>query len=539
MTVVGRRLGTALLVCGALAGILVACTSSPPAPAPSPRVDLPATVQDGDAQVSGTVDARVRRFAGIRYAQPPVGELRWAEPQPAPPARGVVDATKPGGQCAQSSAVPGAQPTANEDCLYLNITTPRAQVPGIALPVMVWWHGGGYIAGAGNLYDAARLVAQGDVIVVTINYRLGVLGYLGLPGLPGSGTFGFADQLESLRWVQAHIGAYGGDPGNVTVFGESNGGMTTCALLTSPAARGLVQRAAMQSGTCGLNWPAGGFYPGANPQTPYTSLQNSEAAGTAIATALGCSPGDLACLRSQPVDKLLPLTPPDGFMAWGTPLLPLDPAEALRTGQFLDIPVLTGANHDEMRFLIGGAIIADPITPERYPRLVVTSYPTTAADVLREYPLSHYADGADAWTTVAQDGMWACPTFRDHQLLARHTRVFAYEFNDPDAPNVSGLPVPAEFPIRAGHTFELAYLFDLGGTPAPFTPAQQQLADQMTTYWTTFARTGDPNGPGSPTWAPFDAGDTTLTLALAPGPGAITPTYFQRDHRCGFWAGQS
>jgi len=199
-----------------------------------------------------------------------------------------------------------------------------------------------------------------------------------------------------------------------------------------------VQKAIIQSGSCPVAWPTGGFYPGAPAQTPYTSLTRSERNGTAIAATLGCSARDLACLRRQSVAKLLPLTPIDGLMAWGTPLVPHNPADALRDGQFVHIPVLIGSNHDEMRFIIGGAIVKDPITAARYPTLVRTSYPTSAAAVLAQYPLSRYPNGAQAWTTVAQDGMWACPTLTGNPQLAAHTTVYGYEFDDPDAPNPPG-----------------------------------------------------------------------------------------------------
>ncbi|NED70239.1 carboxylesterase family protein, partial [Streptomyces sp. SID10244] len=169
------------------------------------------------------------------------------------------------------------------------------------LPMMVWWHGGGYTTGAGSAYDAQRLADRGNVIVVTVNYRLGIMGYLNTPGLDGGGDFGFADQVESLRWVKANARALGGDPGNMTVFGESAGAMSACALLTSPAARGLVDRAILASGSCMLNWPAGTLYPEVPAQTPYASQPDSQATGVGAAEQLGCTgTAVVECLRTLP-----------------------------------------------------------------------------------------------------------------------------------------------------------------------------------------------------------------------------------------------
>ncbi len=231
MRLASRRRRALSAVAGVLSvvaavGLLSACTSDPGDRSPGRLVMLSSTVADGSARVHGTTTSQVRHFDGIRYAKPPVGARRWTDPQ-ALTLSGPVDATKPGAQCAQTAVIPGAQPTTNEDCLFLNITTPRRSVAHAKLPVIVWWHGGGLISGAGSQYDATRLAAEGDAVVITINYRLGLLGYLGLPGLPGSGNFGFADQIASLRWVKSHIAAYGGDSGNLTVSGESGGGFNT------------------------------------------------------------------------------------------------------------------------------------------------------------------------------------------------------------------------------------------------------------------------------------------------------------------------
>src|SRR5690606_16293124 len=194
------------------------------------------------------------------------------------------------------------------------------------LRVMAWLQCGGYTTGRGSTYDARRLAARGDVIVVTPNYRLGVFGYLGLEGLPGSGTFGLADQIAALRWTKRNAAAFGGDPRNVTVFGESAGGMSTCALLTSPAARGLNDKAIIQSGSCMIEWVSGTYLPipGMPTFTPYTSVENNRATGKTAAEQLGCAGADaLECMRDKPVSDLMAVHETFASnLAYGTALLP-------------------------------------------------------------------------------------------------------------------------------------------------------------------------------------------------------------------------
>ena len=202
----------------------------------------------------GVVSDTTVSFLGVPYAAPPVGSLRWAPPQPAPSWGGVRDATRPAGPAAQEPGeVPGG--STNEDCLHLNIVTPRTSGHGRARPVMVWLHGGGFSSGTANTYDPRRLVVEGDVIVVAVEFRLNIFGYFGYPGLEGSGTFGLQDQQAALRWVKRNINAFGGDPGNVTLFGESGGAIATCAQLTSPGSEGLFHKAILQSGATTTSWP--------------------------------------------------------------------------------------------------------------------------------------------------------------------------------------------------------------------------------------------------------------------------------------------
>lgn len=524
----------------ALAGAVVALTGLAVAGAPgsSPASAAPAgaplTVRVADGLLRGATTTTTREFLGVPYARPPVGALRWAPPEPALPWRGVRQATTAGSSCPQQAAGPGQPGSVNEDCLYLNVTTPRRVPPGARLPVMVWWHGGGYTSGAGSEYDADRMVAQGDVIVVTINYRLGVFGYFGLPGLKDSGDFGLADQVAAVRWVRENAAAFGGDPRNLTVFGESAGGMSACALLTSPQAYGLIDKVAISSGSCLLNWPAGGLYPGAGAATPYTPVRQDMADGLAAARSVGCTGDDaLTCMRGKSAAALLPLTGEFAdHLSYGTALLPSNPATAIEHGAFDPVPVISGGNADEARSFMASVLASDPsaITAQNYPALMRTAFGANAARVLARYPLSAYQSPGLAWSTVITDAGWACPTARADRELAARTTVYPYEFADPNAPNVYGLHVPG-LPLGAAHATDLPSLFDLGGYNLLTTPAQKAMAAEMIAYWTTFARTGDPNHAGAPHWPAQARGGGQLRLV----PGDVGAADVAAEHQCSFW----
>jgi para-nitrobenzyl esterase len=311
--------------------------------------------------------------------------------------------------------------------------------------------------------------------------------------------------------------------------------MSTCAMLTSPAARGLVDKAAVSSGSCRLDWPAGGLFPGVPESTPYTSLAQDRSDGVAAAKGLGCTTNTLSCMRSKPAAELLPLNQDfSDHLAYGTPVLPLDPATALREGRFLRVPVISGGNADEARAFLGGAAQADPtlITATTYPKLVGAAFGTAANRVLARYPLSEYKSPLLAWSTVVTDESWGCQTATADQELARHTTVYPYEFADPDAPNVNGIDVPG-FSPGAAHASDLPSLFDLGGFDLLGTPAQHAMAATMVAYWTTFAHTGDPNHVGAPTWA---AGTAHGTRQLRFVPGDVASANVSAEHQCGFWS---
>jgi len=479
-------------------------------------------VRTDSGPVRGVITSELRSFQGIPFAAPPVGDLRWRPPQRPDSWTGVRDASKPGPRCAQGEGL-GSAPSENEDCLYLNVIGP-AKPTHQPRPVMVWVHGGGFTGGAGSDYDFKRLALGGDVVVVSVNYRLGAFGFFGHPELGrDSGAFGLEDQQAALRWVQRNARAFGGDPRNVTLFGESAGGMSTCGHLTSPSSAGLFGRAIMQSGPCTLNWPDGGFAPGVPAGTPFRARADIEKDGAAAAAKLGCA--DVACLRRLSVKDVLnvPLATP----AFDSAVLPEHPASAFRAGRFARVPVLTGTTRDEARLFVA-LYPGHPFTEDHYQELLRTAFGDKAPIVAAKYPSAKHGGPGMAFADAMTDRVWSCPEADAQRSLRARTRTFAYEFADRDAPAL--IPAPPGMRMGASHGAELSYLSDLVGVPVELKPAQQKLAAQMIQYWTRFARTGDPNGAELPKWRP-----SPKVQSLAPG--KIGPVDFAAEHNCGFWTG--
>jgi para-nitrobenzyl esterase len=486
--------------------------------------------------VRGTATAALKQYLGIPYAAPPVGDLRWRPPQPHARWRGPLDATHFANHCPQQgSSIGGA--TTNEDCLYLNVYAPNlGNGRGHAkhLPVMVWIHGGALSSGESDDYDPTRLVRQGRV-VVTINYRLGWLGFLAHPALSAesphqaSGDYGFLDQQAALRWVKRNITKFGGDPGNVTIFGQSAGGHSVHVQLASPLAAGLFHRAIPQSGAYADNMP---------------SLSQAEAGGRDVAARVGCHDQTAECLRSVSVADLLP-TQPSGGLPIVPPVdgyvLPRSPSAAFESGEFNRVPVMEGSTHDEFRSY---AAVLVPSVPATFYPLVVGTFTSTlgltvsAADIVRQYPITDYqGDVRLALSAIGTDYLFSCPGRRAARSFSKVVPTHAYEFNDPNAPTV--LAPPVNFPFGAYHASELPYLFDsttLGGH-APLTPDQEQLAAAMVRYWTQFAATGDPNSPATPEWPSYTAA-SDIYQSLEP-PLPRPKTGFAADHKCAFWDAHS
>jgi para-nitrobenzyl esterase len=482
-------------------------------------------VRTDAGQVRGTAHsedgAGYRTFEGIPYAAPPVGDLRWSSPRPAQPWTGVRDATQPSGPCAQSAG--GGSPSTTEDCLYLNVTTPDTRRPK---PVMVWLHGGGLSWGSGSVFDPHRLAVRGDVVVVTVNYRLGLFGFLGHEGLADSGAYGLEDQQAALRWVQRNAAAFGGDPRRVTLFGESGGAWAVCGQLTAPGSRGLFHRAIIQSGTCASSPPANGIRYGDEPMSSFRSLAAAHADGAALAAAHGCDDAAtaVACLRALTPDELN--TGYDSMVmssvAYGTRILPEHPSAALAAGRFNRVPVITGTTRDEGR--LATAYSEQPFTEDVYQRLLGEAYGDQAARVGARYPSSAFGSPGLAWSAVLTDGVWACAQLSDARRATRWAPVYGFEFADRQAPT-GYFDFPADLPPGAFHSSEVAYLLDVEGFVPDFTQAQLRLADRMIGYWSRFAATGDPGWPRL-------RDSNVQSLA----PGAIQQVDYAATHDCGFWA---
>jgi para-nitrobenzyl esterase len=533
---IGRRVRTGLAAAAAATSVViaaVACTTATTTATPgtsksaAQNRESRLVVATAGGAVRGQAAAAGVEFLGIPYAAPPVGALRWQPPRPAPPWHGTRAAAAYGPHCPQPPGSFGRAST-SEDCLYLNVFTPAGS-KARNLPVMVWVHGGSLRTGESDDYNPAGLVRDG-VVVVTINYRLGALGFLAHSALAShrggtAGNYGLMDQQAALRWVQRNIRGFGGDPGDVTLFGESAGGLSTLAQLVSPGARGLFQRAIVESGTYQLT------------QQP---LAAAESAGQAFATKAGCASttapaSTAACLRRLPVSTILADENPAGYIPDVDGAVLTQPVKtALARGQFNRVPVVIGTNHDEYRLFVAAfQFLGVRVTAANYQTMIASTLGVSAAiagAIATQYPLSRYPSPPVALGAVGTDAIFACHALTAEQSLARYVPTFAYEFNDEHAPELF-LP-PAGFPYGAAHASELPYLFGQTAVPhaAGFSAAQLQLAAAMKRDWTNLAKTGIPAAG----WPRF-TGTSQRMLSLVP-PAPQVETDFAAQHHCAFWA---
>jgi carboxylesterase type B len=514
------------IAAGLLAGI-IALANGVPAQADTDNRAPVAHVETG--LLRGGETAGVDSFLGIPYAAPPVGELRWRPPQPAPAWSGVREATAYGNRCPAAASGNGPR-SETEDCLFLNVQRPASVHSGQKLPVYFWIHGGGLQNGSSNQHDGSLIVRRAAAVVVTINYRLGAFGFLAHPGLTEegngqSGDYGLLDQQAALRWVKRNIAAFGGDPRQVTIGGESAGGWSVCAHLAAPGSRGLFRAAMIQSGSC-YSQP----------------LSQAEASGTAAAQTLGCAdPATaVACLRALPASRLVD-TQVNAEFVHGVPALPQAPDVAVHTGAFTRVPVVIGANRDEGRTFALGFLGQ---TQQTYEKFVRATFPDRADTVLARYP---WPADSDKFTAVylaaaiyTDAGLVArvggCPNLELTRTFARYTRTYAYEFDHRTGPGLT--PIPG-YVWGAGHAAELAYLwpsFD-NGIPiaATFTPAERRLAADMVDAWGDFVRTSRPDAAGRTPWPSF-AG-TGQIMSLRTGASAlVSDTALGTEHNCDLWA---
>jgi para-nitrobenzyl esterase len=449
--------------------------------------------------VQGKIEDGLSVYRGIPYAAPPTGDLRWRASLPAPRWDGVKMADEFGRACIQSNPAIANLPAPSEDCLYLNVWTPAKRAKD-RLPVMVWIHGGGFIAGATveKLYHGEYLARKG-VVVVTIGYRIGLLGFLAHPGLSAendrhvSGNYGLLDMIAALKWVKRNISAFGGNPRRVTIFGESAGAIAVSMLCASPLAKGLFHGTISQSG--GSFGPVrGGGGPGENVQ----SLADAERAGEAWALKAGAS--SVADLRRLPPDKLVVANPFQGGGSWPVMdgwIIPDDQYKLYQAGRYNDTPILIGYNSDE------GATFPSAKTPEAYVESVRQRYGSFAEKLLALYPAG---EGTVARTArdLQRDTAFGWHTWTWVRLQSKtgKSKAFLYYFDHhPDYP--AGSPKAG---FGAAHSDEMPLVFQQFGLPGrpPANALDQAMSEIITAYWTNFAKTGDPNSAGLPTWPAYN-----------------------------------
>ncbi|GAA4286894.1 carboxylesterase/lipase family protein [Georgenia daeguensis] len=499
-----RLFGRALLGLGLGAALLAAGGPASAGADDDGGAEPPLVVHTEDGAVRGTMEEGHRLFQGIPFAAPPVGNLRFRPPAPVEPWEGVRDATELGSPCPQPQPPDFATvPWVDEDCLSLNVTTP-AGLDGRRgdVPVMVWIHGGFFLVGTGSQYDARKLAVDGDVVVVTINYRLGPLGFL----------------------AQRDLSAQNGDVASV------------CAQLASPTARGLFDRAIAMSFSCTQR---------------YDDLPTAEARGDQVAAAVGCAAGTdvAACLRQAGVEELVrawlgALSLGGAFVVGGS-ALPVQPADAIAAGERARVPVMHGNNRDENTYFTPtetlvstGAPPSPTLTAEEYAAELTARYGDRAEEVLARYPADAYPSPLRALAAVFSDAgppamVSTCAHVDAYEALSapRRARVYAYQFRDRTAFPLADFPFPG-YPEGAQHGSVLPYLFELG---APLTPEQQELSATMVRYWTAFAATGRPNLHDAPAWHRYRDDEDVQGLDVE-GSGGVGAVDVPAESHCDFWA---
>lgn len=467
--------------------------------------------------VRGEAVGDLNVFRGVPYAAAPVGPARWRPPRPAPAWPGVRDATRFGPACFQPVSRPSGSiyaddpPAMSEDCLSLNIW---AESRLRKAPVLVWIHGGSLVTGRGSegIYDGAALAKSG-LVVVTINYRLGVLGWLAHPGLSAessagvSGNYGLLDQIAALRWVRRNIAAFGGDPNNVTLAGQSAGGISVLYLMTAPAARGLFQKAIAESAPM-LTAP--------ELRRKRFGQEPAEAAGEQLAAKLGVS--GVAGLRAMDAGAITTAAAQNGFYTSGTVdgvILPRQVVETFDLGEQARVPVLAGFNSGEIRSLRFFAA-KPPADAAAYEAEIRQRYGDLAGAFLKLYPAS---DMADSLLAAPRDLMYGWPAER---LVAKQAAIgepsYLYVFDH-------GYAQADEAGLHGFHGSELPYIFGSFDRTPPAWPkppplgSEIELSKAMTAYWSEFARTGVPSAPGQPVWRPYRDHRAYMDFAETPQPG--------------------
>jgi para-nitrobenzyl esterase len=487
------------------------------------------TVRTANGMVSGirSHTPGVEVFEGVPYAAAPVGYLRWRAPEPHANWSGVLTADHFGGNCMQATQEQQANPASanrksvwtipflipqdpiTEDCLYLNVWTGASSSSG-RRPVIVWIHGGGFQSGSGSvpLYDGSAMAKKG-VVFVTINYRLGVFGFLALRELSGesshhaSGDYGLLDQIAALQWVRRNIAAFGGDPENVTIAGQSAGSFSVNYLVASPLAKGLFQRAIGESGASMLS----------DVMYHTADLSTAEAAGRQFMEKAQVA--SLEALRQIPADSLMKIGGSfspiiDGYV------LPEQVSEIFEQGKQNDVPTLTGWNVDEGTAF---SIFSKPMNAETFRQQAQRIYGNEADQFLRYYPAATDEDALSSQFASIRDLLFAAQNYvwANLQTKTGTANVYLYSFD-------RTLPANDELAFfGAFHSGEIAYVLDnLDRLNRPWQPVDRKLADTMASYWVNFARSGNPNGEGLARWPVYQPGQSTdMELGETIGPEAV------------------
>jgi para-nitrobenzyl esterase len=494
-------------------GLLVCVAASLAAPAAAQQ---PVRTTAGPVLGVPAADGSVTSYKGIPYAAPPVRELRWRAPEPPAPWTEVRRADRFGSSCMQNIVEERkpwtyefmAHNATSEDCLSLNVWTPTKS-PDAKLPVFFWIHGGGNVEGSSAIpiYDGENLARRG-VVVVTINYRLGVFGFLVHPELTKeagrSGDYGSLDQLAALQWVQRNIAAFGGDPNNVTIAGQSAGASGVHNLVASPLAKGLFHRAIAESGSA---YAA---------PTPMLSVAEAEKGGVVFAQAKGAA--SLKDLRAMPAEQLMPRSgeaPSGPFRpVVDGHFLPADPITIYARGEQNDVPELTGMNLDEA----SSARDYGAIPTAKYQETMLERYGATLAPTFFElYPNGTPEQSGTSQKAALRDaGLVSMHLWAEHRAKTARTKAFTYYWTHP-------MPGPDRDRYGAFHTSEVPYVFNtLAQSNRPWSDEDRRLANLLGDYWVNFMKTGDPNGDGLPRWAPFTRGSAvTMELGQRPGPKPV------------------
>ncbi len=494
----------------------------------------------GDGQLQGAADNGAAIFHDIPYAAPPVGDLRWRPPRPAVKWSGMRDATQFGPACPQTPNSPvmmvGPVGASSEDCLTLNVWKPAGSQTSAKLPVMVWIHGGGFFTGSGSeqQFDGAPYVSRG-VVFVTINYRLGRLGFFAHPALAAEnpsephGNYGLMDQIAALKWVRSNIASFGGDPANVTVFGESAGGISILDLMATPSAQDLFQKAIVESGTFA---------------TQMRDIAAAETLGREFAKAHDADgPGAAAALRALPVEKVAPAKPValdelGRIQAMSAPMvdgrmLAENVFTTFAKGGQAKVPLLIGSNSNEALvwlFLPDGKLGTVPILPVD-PALVLGRLGPDRGRVVSHYSERFDGDMAKMAPAIAADMLVGAGTnFIADRTAASGQATYQYRFET--------VPTPLrDVTFGAPHGAEIPYVFGvlsrLRNVGPRTTEADRSLSAAVIDYWTAFAKTGNPNGPGRPDWPAHSAGGAVLAVTgngpvVASGPADPIMALFQK-----------